>query len=320
MASMQSNINLSVVIISYKRIDALKLCLNDFSNQKTKYSFEVVLVLQGYPSGTGAELSSLYSNFFPITIEEYKYGLGVHGARNVGLKLAAGKIIAFQDDDCRIRSDWIEKLIPYYVDPKIGGVGGFVNHPEHMNGYRNFFYKILGLTSSKYKIDWGGFSSAPAYPAMTLQRADWLSGGNCSYRRKVYDQVGNYDESYGKYGYDDVDFGLRASRAGWSLVVCPELTVDHYPNVVARAQDVMRSYLFNSESSRVLLVRKAIGNKPDWMVRYFFRYILHLPATIAMALFNKDPLIPFFGLAGAFHGLRRFWDYPAVHQSKLKLK
>ena len=320
MASIQSNINLSVVIISYKRIDALKLCLNDFANQKTKYSFEVVLVLQGYPSGTGAELFSLYSNFFPITIKEYDYGLGVHGARNVGLRLASREIIAFQDDDCRINSDWVEKLLPHYVDPTIGGIGGFVNHPEHMNGCRDFFYRALGITSSHYKIDWGGFSSAPSYPTMSPQRADWLSGGNCSYRRKVYDQVGNYDESYGKYGYDDVDFGLRASRAGWTLVVFPELTVDHYPNVIARAQDEMRSYLFNSESSRVLLVRKAIGHKPAWIVRYFLRYTLYLPATIAMALFNKDPLIPFFGIAGAFHGLRRFWNHPPVQQTKTQFE
>lgn len=320
MIALQSNIKLSVLIISYKRIDALRLCLSDFANQKTHYVFDIVLILQGYPSGTGAKLLAEYSKFYPMTVREYDHGLGVHGARNVALKIATGEILAFQDDDCRVRSDWVERLLPYYEDPTIGGVGGFVNHPDHMNGYRKFFYKVLGLTSSCYKIDWGGFSSAPACPAISSQEADWLSGGNCSYRRRVYDLVGDYDESYGKYGYDDVDFGLRASRAGWRLIACPELTVDHYPNVIARAQHEMRGYLFNSESSRVLLVRKAIGHKSAWILRYFFRFFLYLPAILAMSLFNKDPLIPFFALGGALHGVRKFRGYPPLQQAKFSVE
>jgi GT2 family glycosyltransferase len=46
---------------------------------------------------------------------------------------------------------------------------------------------------------------------------DWLSGCFLMVRREAIQDVGHFDEGYGKY-FEDVDFCLRVSRAGWQVM------------------------------------------------------------------------------------------------------
>lgn len=46
---------------------------------------------------------------------------------------------------------------------------------------------------------------------------DWLSGCFLMVRRKAIEQVGPFDEQYGKY-FEDVDMCLRMAQAGWQVM------------------------------------------------------------------------------------------------------
>jgi hypothetical protein len=46
---------------------------------------------------------------------------------------------------------------------------------------------------------------------------DWLSGCFLWVRREAIEQVGRFDEGYGKY-FEDVDICLRMARAGWQVM------------------------------------------------------------------------------------------------------
>ena len=46
---------------------------------------------------------------------------------------------------------------------------------------------------------------------------DWLSGCFLMVRREAIEQVGRFDEGYGKY-FEDVDICLRMARAGWQVM------------------------------------------------------------------------------------------------------
>ena len=48
-------------------------------------------------------------------------------------------------------------------------------------------------------------------------QCDWLSGCFLMLRREAIEQVGHFDEGYGKY-FEDVDMGWRMARAGWQVM------------------------------------------------------------------------------------------------------
>jgi len=292
----------SVIIVSYRRHQEIVHCLDDLAAQVGAVRFEVVLLLQEYPNGVPEMLAERFSPAFPLSVFHADEGLGVHGARNASLARSTGEIIAFLDDDVRVPSHWVETLASYYADQSVGGVGGFVENPGNRRLVTRVLRPVLGLSSRRYRIDWGGFHAIPwsCHPDRD-QDADWLSGGNMSYRRVALEDVRGFDEGYGLYGYDDVDVGLRVRRAGWRLVSTLRLAVRHYPSAVNRVSlpDLVQA----EEARRVRFVRRAIGHRRAWRLRYLARFGVHLIAVTLQGVARGCPSLPLRAVSGARRGL-----------------
>ena len=292
----------SIIIVSFRRHAEIQRCLSDLADQATTVPFEVVLLLQAYPDGAPEELATVFARAFPLSVFHSERGLGVHAARNAALARNNGEIVAFLDDDVRVPRDWIETLISYYRDPSVGGVGGFVQHPGNRRLATRVLRPLLGLSARRYRIDWGGFHAIPwsSHP-LRDQEADWLSGCNMSFRRVALEHVRGFDEGYGPYGYDDVDVGLRIRRAGWRLVSTQRLAIAHRLSEVNRASlpDLVRE----EEARRVRFVRRAIGHRPAWRLRYLARFGIHLIALSLQGVARRCPMLPVHAVRGARRGL-----------------
>ena len=292
----------SIVVVSHRRHAEIGKCLSDLAAQHATAPFEVVLLLQAYPHGVPESLVATFSGAFPLSVYHSERGLGVHAARNAALARCTGEIIAFLDDDVRVPPDWLEALVPYYADQSVGGVGGFVRHPGSTRLVTRLLRPALGLSARRYRIDWGGFHAIPwaSHPERD-QDADWLSGCNMSFRRTALDRVGGFDEGYGRYGFDDVDVGLRVRRAGWRLVSSRRLAVTHYPSPIDR--DALPDLVRDDEARRVRLVRRAIGHRTAWRARYLTRFAWHLVALSLQGFARGYPLLPLRAISGARRGL-----------------
>ncbi|HUQ19692.1 MAG TPA: glycosyltransferase [Gemmatimonadaceae bacterium] len=297
-------LQLSVIIPSYKRHEPLELCLEDLAVQHVvaRDAFEVVCVLQTYPDGSTEKIRKRFGDRLQLQIADFPSGLGTSRARNTGLAMARGEIVAFLDDDVRLPPTWVADMIRFYDDAALGGVGGFVDHPGHYNLARNTVYRLLGLTSNRYKIDWGGFNVGPANHPSEDQRAEWLSGGNMSFRRKAIQSVGGFDEALGSFWHEDVDVAHRVARSGWKVISSRKLAVDHFPSTINRPP--LHAQMRERERSRVLFVWKAIGKQPLWRARYATRLVLHALAMSVVGIAKADPRIPFNVLRGGWEGYR----------------
>jgi GT2 family glycosyltransferase len=296
------DLHLSVIVPSYRRSEALALCLDDLAAQQTDKRFEVVLVLQAYAAGEADALRKRFDARLTLQIAEFPEGLGTSRARNTGLGMARAPIVAFLDDDVRLPARWVAEMISFYDDQKLGGVGGFVDHPGHYNIARNAMYRALGITSDRYKIDWGGFNVGPANHTREDQPAEWLSGGNMSFRRSVIQSVGGFDEALGSFWHEDVDVTHRIVRSGWKVISSRKVAVEHYPNTLNRPP--LHAQMRERERSRVLFVWKAIGREPLWQARYATRLLLHAAAMSVVGVAKGDLRIPFNVLRGGWEGYR----------------
>jgi len=293
---------LAIIIVSYRRHAEITHCLRDLARQSTAIPFEVVLILQAYPDAAIEKLVAEFQRAFRLSVFHSERGLGVHAARNAALARSSGEIVAFLDDDVRVPPDWVDTLISYYEDPSVGGVGGFVQHPGNRRLATRLLRPLLGLSARRYRIDWGGFHAIPwsSHP-LRDQEADWLSGCNMSFRRVALEHVDGFDEGYGPYGYDDVDVGLRVRRAGWRLLSTRRLAITHAPSEVNRASllDLVR----DEEARRVRFVRRAIGHRPAWRLRYLARFGVHLVALSLQGMVRRCPTLPLRAVSGARRGL-----------------
>ena len=115
---------------------------------------------------------------------------GVSGARNTGVALASGDVIAFLDDDAYAESKWLEQLtLPMMMDPKVAGVGGWIlpHWPSAPPAwFPETFYWILGCSYAGLPEN-----NAPIRNAI---------GANMAIRRQVFTSVGGFASGIGRVG------------------------------------------------------------------------------------------------------------------------
>ena len=107
------------------------------------------------------------------------------------------------------------------------------------------------------------FVVAPAPPQEACE-VDWVAGASMMIRRAVFDAVGLLDEKYFMY-YEEVDFCLRAKRAGWPCWYVPASRVVHLVGQSSGVTDEKKpkkrrpAYWFESRRRYFLLHRGRIG-------------------------------------------------------------
>jgi glycosyltransferase involved in cell wall biosynthesis len=144
---------------------------------------------------------------------------GVTTGRNLGITSSESDIVSFTDDDCRVRSDWVRRIIDVFVaDPTVAVVCGRVVVPEEIEhlGYAERFEPC--------EREWQG-----RYPPLGR---DWGITANLSLRRSVLEHVGMFDPMLGAgaplRSGGEPDFLFRVLRGGFKVVNAQEAVVDHY--------------------------------------------------------------------------------------------
>ena len=171
-----------------------------------------VIVVDGNSTDKTREIVKEYP--VKLVVEEKK---GLNLARNVGIKCSNGEIIAFTDADCIVPNNWIMKIVDNFKDSKVSCVGGSAKSLDtnFVSQYAdNSIVRLMPLFTKREELE----SVKPFFrhPA----------GCNMAFRRKVAEEVGYFDENI-QYGFDEVEFADRICRAGYKMVLDPEVVVWH---------------------------------------------------------------------------------------------
>jgi O-antigen biosynthesis protein len=197
----------SVVVASYNGDRTLKSCLESLVQLNYPH-YEVLLVDDG-STDTTPQIASLFPNVRCLRFEENQ-GLSV--ARNAGIALAQGEIIAFTDSDCRADEDWLHYLVGDLLNSCFAGIGG-----------HNLLPPEDSWVASAVMVSPGG----PAHVMLTDRLAEHIPGCNMAFYKWALDEVGGFDPLFRKAG-DDVDICWRLQQNGYQLGFSHAGFVWHY--------------------------------------------------------------------------------------------
>lgn len=193
----------SVIINTHNRANHLKRLLDCLSYQ-TYQNFEVVVV-NGPSTDHTDQVLERYKDYIRIeTCPE----VNLCTSRNIGVRAAAGEIIAFIDDDAVPENrKWIENAVACFSNEAIGVVSGGV---LRIGGEVEFQYGYFSI--------WGDNRSYSDIPLVDLEPG-WYrgcAGGNVFFRKSAVVSVGGFDEYY-VYYMDETDLCMRIAQAGFRV-------------------------------------------------------------------------------------------------------
>jgi GT2 family glycosyltransferase len=137
---------------------------------------------------------------------------GLSSARNTGLSVGSGEIVAYIDDDAKPDPEWLKYLAYTFMSSHHAGVGG-----------PNLAFADDGLIARCVANAPGGAT----HVLLSDREAEHIPGCNMAFRRKALEEVGGFDERFHAAG-DDVDICWRLREHGLSIGFSPAAVVWHH--------------------------------------------------------------------------------------------
>jgi glycosyltransferase involved in cell wall biosynthesis len=184
--------------------------LEKLANQTyPSHLYEVIVVDNA--SEDGDEVEEVVARF-DRTFASYESFPSSFAARNRGISLAKGDIIAFTDADCIPEEDWIEKGVKILLaTSNCGLVGGKVEV---------FFNDRHRVTPVEL------YENITAFPQQELiEKYNYAATANVFTFKSVIDRVGNFDSNLKSSG--DIEWGQRVAKFGYKQVYADDVCVAH---------------------------------------------------------------------------------------------
>ena len=199
----------SVVIPVYNDIQRLSKTLEALSCQTyPRHCYEIIVI----DNGSDINPKHLLKHFDGIVFTQEKR-VGAFPARNTGIRLSKGEIIAFTDSDCIPACDWIEKGVESILQTTdCGLVAGqieiFYANGAYPTAIELYDY-LLALPQKKF-----------------VERQKFGATANLFVPKSVFRQLGFFSPEHQTEG-GDAEFGFKTFQAGMTQVFCPEAIVKH---------------------------------------------------------------------------------------------
>lgn len=212
---------LSVIICTYNRDKYLPEALESLTKQTLDNSRVEYIVINNNSTDKTEEISLNFAKNNPQL--NFRYDIernqGLSYARNKGIEIAKGDIIAFIDDDAITEPNYAENLLKAFKEnPHFDSIGGKVLPIYHAGHEPIWMSKYLeGFVS---KVDYGN-KNMPFVPKK------YPVGCNMAFKKGVFEELGGFNVEL-TLRNDDKYMFLKLRRNNKTILYAADVVVHHY--------------------------------------------------------------------------------------------
>jgi GT2 family glycosyltransferase len=232
---------LSIVIVNYNTEALLADCIASLYTGANGMPFDVWVVDNDSRDNS---VEMVRSRFPQVKLIVNEANIGFSKANNKVISQTESDYILLLNPDTLILNDAIDTMVKLMDDhPGVGIAGCKVLNEDRTLQLAcrrsiptpgSAFFRLTGLSRlfpknrmlAKYNLTYNDPD--------TLQEVDAVSGAFLMIRRRTIEQIGLLDEQFFMYG-EELDWCLRAKRAGWTVMYCPTAEIVHFKGASARS-------------------------------------------------------------------------------------
>lgn len=208
---------ISVVIPTFERADALAGCLHSLAGQTLASDrFEVIVCDDGsrdpVTTTLDAQLRALEDRLDVRVIRQHNAGPAA--ARNRGAAAALGRFIAFTDDDCRPAPNWLKRLLDRFTTRPDVLLGGGLRTSTRSDPYAQATQAIMDFVYAEQERRGG----------LRL-----FSTSNLALPAHGFARLGGFSTTFRRASGEDYDLCARWQGDGGAVEYVPDAVVVHDP-------------------------------------------------------------------------------------------
>lgn len=213
----------SIVIPVYNQFNYTYNCIASILKNSKAVTYEIIVANDCSTDITG-EMEDIIHGIKLVTNET---NLRFLRNCNHAAGKARGKYILFLNNDTIVKEDWLEPLVSLCEnDPKIGLAGSKLLYPD---GTLQEAGGIIWRDGSAWNYGNGDDSGASEYNY--VKEVDYISGAAIMIPRKLWEEIGGFDEYFAPAYCEDSDLAFSVRSRGYKVVYQPKSEVIHFEGV-----------------------------------------------------------------------------------------
>jgi len=222
----------SLLIPTRDRKDITELAVCSILEKTTYTNYEILILDNGsVEPETLKWFAQIQKQDKRVKVMRYDHPFNYSAINNFGVQCASGSVIGLVNNDVEVISpDWLTEMVSHVMRSDVGCVGAKLYYPDDTIQHAGVVLGIGGVASHPFKHhvkDSDGYFKR----LKVVQNYSAVTAACLMVKRDLYEKVGGLDENNLAIAYNDIDFCLRVSKAGYKNVWTPYAELYHHESV-----------------------------------------------------------------------------------------
>lgn len=253
----------SVIVVAWRLVDELHICLDSLQGSVGAPPFEVIVIVNGDDEDV-AEVARQHPVVTRVIRRQANVGFGAAG--NIAAAAARGTFLIFLNDDTQVDTTWLSAITragaehPIVASLLLNFDGTVQEAGSRLLSYGGTVQLGRGLT-----ID-----EAAERGVLRPRPIDYGSGAALLFRRSLFLSLAGFDPIFEPAYFEDVDLQLRAQAGGHRVWFEPGARVLHHSGHSTQSDHWFRQFAANRSGQRfaerwrsVLSSASGVDDPPD---------------------------------------------------------
>lgn len=254
----------SAIVLTRAETPHVEMALRGLLEETSYPALEVLVVVNG-PSPTPALLPSWVREDRRVQVFHDASPFNFAALNNRHATQARGELLLLLNDDVEVlHSGWLEEMAGHALRPGVGAVGARLWYPDGTLQHGGVVMGLGGVAGHVHLRTPRGAVGRNAR-AVLAQSFSAVTGACLLVRRRLYAELGGLDERFA-VAYNDIDFCLRVTAAGYRNVWTPFAELVHHESATREADTTPEKMTRLAREAALLRERwqEVIASDPCW--------------------------------------------------------
>ncbi|MDL2170885.1 glycosyltransferase [Asaia sp. HumB] len=229
------------IVIPYKdQMHFTRKCVERLLRHSKRHDIHIFLVNNGSTTQDATKFADEVKSNCRVTILEYDIPFNYSAINNFAVSIVPKEyenLILMNNDLFVSDDDWLDTLMgEMVIDPTVGIVGGkylFENRTVQHCGVILGFGGVAGHAFAHESEYFPGYGAR----GFITHQVSAVTAACLLIRRDIFDAIGGFDEKDLTVAFNDIDLCIKATQAGWKIILTPDFVAEHHESISRGLED-----------------------------------------------------------------------------------